>query len=379
VVTRKAVGVLVILGVAGASGCGSDNRAACSTTPLALAPAGLTFTRLDATKGWFAWDSVAGATEYQLFVNGVKTKTMPGTNAELDIGSSAVDVTVAAINAGGMSPISSPFPVLFDVKVRACSSIAAAVAWKTSGNTDTQVAVSGASESTIACFDPTPTTDHHFGEVSACATPATAQNYGMLRSGSTATVTMLSRDEWGYLGQYQQTLALPSTACICVQNPNNPDDLCAPSLPDVAPCAAGFDLETGTAAASLADADLYLEGTPNPNGRWLDEVHLVAPNGMVVLKNSTLCDIDDVPAGPFVTSTPYQTMLATDGHPNPISFTDSIVVKTRSGRYAKVTDLCDCPSTGQDDGTVPYLTHLTSSGMDLSWITALAGATAFTE
>jgi hypothetical protein len=35
----------------------------------------------------------------------------------------------------------------------------------------------------------------------------------MLRPGSAATVSLLSRDELGYLGKYQQTLALPSTAC----------------------------------------------------------------------------------------------------------------------------------------------------------------------
>jgi len=375
---RKFVGFLVILAAAGVSGCGSDKQAACGATALSLAPAGLTFTRLDATRGRFAWDPVAGATEYQLFVNGVKTKTMPERNADLDIGSSAVDVTVAASNAGGMSPVSSPFPVLFDVKVRACSSLTAAVTWKTSGNTDTQVAVSGASESTIACFDPTPATDHHYGDVSACETPAMARDYGMLRPGSTATVTMLSRDQWGYLGQYQQTLALPSSACLCVQTPDNPDDLCSANLPDVAPCAAGFNLETGTAATSLADADVYLEGTPSANGPWLDEVHLVAPNGLVVLKNSTLCDIVDLPAGPFVTSTPYQAALATDGHPNPISYNDSVVVKTRSGRYAKVTNLCDCPSTAMEDETGAF-THLTSSGMNFAWITAPAGATAFPE
>jgi hypothetical protein len=140
----------------------------------------------------------------------------------------------------------------------------------------------------------------------------------------------------------------------------------------------GFNLETGTPAASLADADVYLEGTPSANGPWLDEVHLVAPNGLVVLKNSTLCDIVDLPAGPFVTSTPYQAVLATDGHPNPISYNDSVVVKTRSGRYAKVTNLCDCPSTGMEDETGAF-THLTSSGMDFAWITAPPGATAFPE
>jgi len=231
----------------------------------------------------------------------------------------------------------------------------------------------------ITCFDPTPRTDHHYTEASNCSTSPMDTNYGALRPNSTATVIMLSRDQLGYLGQYQQTLKLPGTACLCVQNPNNPESVCAPALDGVTSCSVGFNLETGTAATSLADADVYLEGTPNANGRWLDEVRLVAPNGLTVLKNRAICNIDEVPAGPMVTTTVYETQLPTSLGGGPIGLYDSVVVKTRSGRYSKLTPLCNCPSAAENDETIQDLTHLTASGMDFSWITAPDGATGFPE
>lgn len=361
-----------------ASGMCAPDQAACdrdSTMTLATAPVGLNFVRLDATTARFSWDPVRGATEYVLYRDGAPAIAQVGTQSDLDIGSGPVEVTVAARNNSGASPVSSPFPILYDVKLRACSGISAAVWWSTQGATDTQLAIEGASDSTLACFDPSPRTAHHYGEISTCLTSPLYKTGGNLKAGSTAMVTMLSRDKLGFLGEYQLSVRLPPTACLCTANPNVPySDWCTAQLDYVNSCSPGFDLEAGT-AAPIADADVYLEAIADVD-IYLKEVRIVAPNGLTVVKGSAPCEIDEAPAGPYVTSTVYTTGVPTDQYQPAVGANDTIVVKTRSGRYAKLAMLCSCPTIGQsqDGGD-----RLVAGGFDFSWILTPEGSTTFDE
>jgi hypothetical protein len=335
---------------------------------------GLTFKRVSETNGRFTWEPVRGASNYVLFANGAPVKTITGTSVDLDIGSGAFEVTVAAENPLGMSPVSSIFPILYDVRLRACGPITASVSWTTQRRTDTQVAVEAAGAETITCFDPTPRTSHHYTEVSACSTVFPTGSFGVVQPGVTSMVSLLSRDELGFLGEYQRPLTPPPTACVCVKNAANPDAACAPGWDGVpvTSCAQGFNLETGLAAA-VADADFYLEGTPDATNRNLTDIRIVAPNGLQLLSHQRLCEIDQAPSGPYPTSSPFYADLETEA---PFGQTDSLIVRTKAGRYAKVSNVCNCPSAVADG---PPGTGFGQAGFIFSWILAPEGATVFTE
>ena len=90
------------------------------------------------------------------------------TSATVEIGADDVEVRVAALNDSGSSPVSSPFPVLFDVSVRACTSDTIEARWSTGQDTDTQLSIERTGENTISCTDPTPRTGHVYGDAAAC-------------------------------------------------------------------------------------------------------------------------------------------------------------------------------------------------------------------
>ena len=190
-------------------------------------------------------------------------------------------------------------------------------------------------------------------------------------------VTMLSRDKLGFLGEYQLSVRLPPSACLCTAGSNfTPySDWCTSQLDYIGGCAPGFDLEAGT-PAPIAAADLYLEATPDTD-IYLKEVHIVAPNGLTVVKGSAPCEIDQAPDGPYVTSTLFTTGIHTEQYQPAIGPNDTIIVKTRSGRYAKLAMLCDCPTIGQSGGD--DMTHLAAGGFDFSWILTPEGSDTFDE
>jgi hypothetical protein len=364
------------------SGLCAPDQATCdrdSSMTLATAPIGLNFVRLDATKGRFSWDPVQGATKYVLFRNGAPAMTMIGTQADLDIGAGMVEVTVAAQNTVGMSPVSSVFPVLFDVKVRACGTASAAVWWSTQGPTDTQLAIQPEGDSTLTCFDPTPRMAHHYSEISQCLNkPSMFMSYGMIRPEASTTLSLLSRDELGFLGEYNVPLQLPPWDCMCAWNSHNPYITnCQTSITnELRDCPQGFDLETGQ-PAPIGQADVYLEAVENADGLHLDETRIVAPNGLIAVLGHPICEIDAVPDGPYTTSVQYEHHA--DFDPNGFSGqSSSVIIRTKSGRYAKLGVLCNCASGGSDpDPNDPEHTLLSISGMIFSWILAPEGSAVF--
>jgi len=236
------------------SGICAPDEASCAGAGAPAAPAALKFTRQSQTTGEFTWEPVVGAKAYAVFVDGVEVQNTAKTTATLEIGAGDVEVRVAALNDNGSSPVSSPFPVLFDVTVHACTSDTFEARWSTGQDTDTQLSIERAGENTISCTDPTPRTGHVYGDAAACTQMRVPMGTGgWLEAGEAMTVNMLSRDERGFLGKYKQVFTMPPQACVCATSSKAIDDSgCNPviintMLPMDPPitfprCAPGFDL-----------------------------------------------------------------------------------------------------------------------------------------
>src|SRR5205085_2419724 len=108
------------------------------------------------------------------------------------------------------------------------------------------------------------------------------------------------------------------------------------------PCAVGFDLETGKLTTDASKADIFLEATENEGGA-ITETRLVAPGGVVAVKGKAMCDITEAPMAGYANKIVISTGDASATHGVFAERTDSFVVKTRSGRYAKLSLQCNCP------------------------------------
>lgn len=368
-----------------ASGMCAANEASCGggNGQPAVAPGALAFTRGSATSGDFSWDPVAGATSYALYVNGAQATTTVETHAALEIGAGDVDVRVAALNDAGTSPKSGKFPVLFNVSVRACGSDNLEARWTTAALTDTQLSIEGAGPNTISCVDPTLRQNHLFGDAASCAqTRVPAGTGGRIAPGAMLVVNLLSRDEVGYLGKYTQGVGMPSQSCLCATS-SHPGEDCNPSttinpmtgqpIIDLPRCGQGFDLETGRLVTDMSQADVFMEASEDANGA-LTEARLVAPGGVVVLENTALCDVVEAPALGYLPKAVIHTATATGSTALFPERTTTFVVKTRNGRYAKLSLECNCPGGFLSSGA-----GLSALGMRFGWRVANPGQTTFDD
>jgi hypothetical protein len=297
-------------------------------------------------------------------VNGQVSTTTSATQATADIGDGSTDVTVAATNASGTSA-EAPFPVLYNVTVRACGSDTVEVTWQTKTETDTATSfdLAGSPPQTKTCFDPTPRADHQYGDVASCSSGRlTAGTGGLLTPGVTLSVQLLSRDRYGFLGMATESVALPSAGCVCLTSSANLYSGCE----TIQGCElSGFDLETGAPAGPDA-SDLYLTETEATNGT-IQDVVLHAPNGAVALPNSQFCDVASAPLAGYATTISLGDLL------NGYLLTErasTIIVRTSLGRYAKLNVECNCPSSGTPAG-------MTMMGLRFGWVVSPAGSTSF--
>jgi hypothetical protein len=357
--------------------CAPDQASCAATTGVPPAPGALTFTRQSQSMGAFSWDAVPSATSYALFVNGKQVQTTPQTTATLDIGGGDVEVRVAALNDSGSSPVSSPFPVLFDISVRACASDTIEARWSSGRETDTQLSIERAGENTIACTDPTLRTAHVYGDAAGCTqTRLPMGTGGRLEAGSTMTVNLLSRDELGFLGKYKQSYTMPPVACVCATSSRATDDSgCNPvSSNPMDPTAPGFDLENGTLVTDPGQADVYMRGTEIGTGA-LTEAWLVAPNGVALLADHMLCDVLEAPASGYTTEILIHTADALGTHELLPERSTAFVVKTRNGRYAKLDLDFNGPGGFLNGGG----NGIGALGMRFAWRLAPAGSTTFAD
>jgi len=369
------------------SGICAPDEASCAGAGAPAAPAALKFTRQSQTTGEFTWEPVVGAKAYAVFVDGVEVQNTAKTTATLEIGAGDVEVRVAALNDNGSSPVSSPFPVLFDVTVHACTSDTFEARWSTGQDTDTQLSIERAGENTIACTDPTPRTGHVYGDAAACTQARVPMGTGgWLEAGETMTVNMLSRDERGFLGKYKQVFTMPPQACVCATSSKAIDDSgCNPVIINTMlpmdppttfpPCAPGFDLENGKFVTDVTQADVFMRGTEIASGA-LTEGWLVAPKGVALLANKMFCDVLEAPTSGYTTEILMHTADTSGTHePMPERHT-AFVVKTRNGRYAKLNLDFNGPA---DVLNGSFSNGIGALGMRFLWSLAPAGSTTFAE
>jgi hypothetical protein len=364
--------------------CAAEEASCGSNGGPASAPTALAFTRSSSTTGDFSWDPVTGATWYALYVNGTQATTTTTTSATLEIGSSNVDVRVAALNDEGSSAKSGSFPVLFEVSLRACGSDTVEARWRTANDTDTQLSIERAGQNTIACTDPTLRQDHLYGDIASCAQLRTpAGTGGRLAPASAMTVNMLSRDELGFLGKYQTNFTMPGQSCMCA-NSSKPllDGGCNPTigtgpmamlLPNLPPCGPAFDLEAGKLVDDASQGDVFMEASEDANGS-VTEARLVAPGGVAVLQNTAMCDVVEAPATGYVQKVVVDTAIPTQSSAMYPERTTTFVVKTRNGRYAKLSLDCNCPGAGLAGGA-----GVGALGIRFGWRVADAGSTTFND
>ena len=357
--------------------------ATCDGGP-ATAPVALAFTRRSETTGDFSWDPVSGATSYLLYVNGTAAMTTMATSATLEIGSGEVDVRVAALNDGGSSAKSGAFPVLFDVSLRACGSDTVEARWHTATDTDTQLSIEQTGQNTIACTDPTLRQDHVYGDIASCTQLRTPSGTGgRLAPGATMTVNMMSRDQLGFLGKFQTPFTMPATSCMCA-NSSHPlaNGGCNPPAPTgpmsefwtaPPPCGTAFDFEGGKLVSDASQADVYMEASEDATGS-ITETRLVAPGGIVVLQNTAMCDVAEAPTTGYAQKVAVETAIPTQTASIYPERTTTFVVKTRSGRYAKLSLDCNCPGATLDTGT-----GVGALGIRFGWRVAAAGSTTFND
>lgn len=366
------------------SGLCAPNMASCTNASGApTVPQGLTFVRQSATTGRFTWNAVTGATNYAVYVNGAQVKSTAETSVALDIGAGEVDVRVAALSDTGVSAKSGAFPVLFDVSLRACGSDNAEVRWSTAGETDTQLGIERASQNSISCVDPTPRGDHVFGDMASCTkTRLPGGTGGWLEPGEALTINMMSRDELGFLGRFKRQFTMPAQNCVCATSSKaTDDDGCNPAVPTMMgisppafpPCAPGFDLETGTMVTDTSKADVFMEATEDANGS-LTEARLVAPAGLILVKGKAICDILEAPASGYTQKVVIHNATPTQASSPLAERTDSFIVKTRSGRYAKLSLECSCPGGFLSSGT-----GIGALGMRFGWRVTAQGSTTFDD
>lgn len=366
--------------------CPSTNTCApestgCSSSVGLSAPSALTYTRQAPGMSEFGWQAVPGATKYVIFIDGVEKASTNQTKITLAIGSGDINVQVAAQNDTVESPKSGAFPVLFDFSVRACGSDTAEVRWTTHAETDTSLSIEQPSMETISCVKPTPRTDHVLGDMAGCSElRVPAGTGGRLSPGAMMTLNMLSRDAQGFLGTVKQTFTMPAESCLCVASSKaQPGEGCDHATTNpmtgeplgIPPCAVGFDLETGKLTADASKADIFLEATENEGG-VLTETRLVAPGGVVALKGKAMCDVTEAPVDGYATKLTIGTGDAASSHAVFSERTDSFVVKTRGGRYAKLSLQCNCGG-----GFVAAVTGVGAQGLRFGWTLAPAGSTTF--
>lgn len=357
--------------------------ATCDGSP-ATAPVALAFTRRSATTGEFSWDPVSGATSYTLYVDGRPTTTTAATSATLEIGSGEVDVRVAAVNDEGSSAKSGAFPVLFDVSLRACGSDTVEARWHTAKDTDTQLSIEQTGQNTIACTDPTLRQDHLYGDIASCAQLRTpAGTGGRLAPGATMTVNLMSRDELGFLGKYQTPFTMPGQSCMCANsskpllnggcNPTPPTGPMAQFWTAPPPCGPAFDLEAGKLVDDPSQGDVYMEASEDADGS-ITEARLVAPGGIAVLQSTAMCDVAQAPTTGYVQKVAVETAIPTQSASIYPERTTTFVIKTRNGRYAKLSLDCNCPGAFLDGGT-----GIGALGIRFGWRVAAAGSTTFND
>lgn len=368
------------------SGICAPDQASCDAVGAPVAPAALTFTRQSASTGQFSWEAVAGASSYALFVDGEKVQTTAQTTATVEIGAGDVEVRVAALNDSGSSPVSSPFPVLFDVSIRACTSDTIEARWSTHQETDTQLSIERAGENTIACTDPTLRQEHVFGDAAACTQMRVPMGTGgRLEAESSMTVNLLSRDELGFLGKYKRSFTMPPLGCVCATSSKATDDsgcnpvFTNPMLPNeppltFPPCAPGFDLETGKLVTDVSQADVFMRGTEIASGA-LTEAWLVAPKGVALLAGKMFCDVVEAPASGYTSEILIHTANDMGTHELLPERSTAFVVKTRNGRYAKLNLDFNGPGDFLNGGS----SGIGALGMRFVWSLAPAGSTAFAD
>ena len=132
------------------------------------------------------------------------------------------------------------------------------------------------------------------------------------------------------------SLTLPRSFCICVGRPGQGDAECkALNCLD-----GGLSLDSQFAVAT-EEADVYLEREESDNGS-LVVIYLVAPQGLMMLEDTYLCEVTEAPDGAYVTK---QVLYATNGSIPKIvgegygvlsSRNTTFIVRTQSGRKAKV-------------------------------------------
>ncbi|HEY7371011.1 MAG TPA: hypothetical protein VIF57_02460 [Polyangia bacterium] len=348
------------------------------------APVALAFTRRSEATGDFSWDPVSGATSYILYVNGTAATTTAATSATLEIGAGNVDVRVAAVNDGGSSAKSGSFPVLFDVSLRACGSDTVEARWHTAADTDTQLSIEQTGQNTIACTDPTLRQDHLYGDIASCTQLRLPSGLGgRLTPGSAMTVNMMSRDQLGFLGKYQSPLTVPGQSCMCATsskgvlgggcNPTPPDGPMGQFAPTLPPCGPAFDLEAGKLVNDPSQGDVSMEASEDADGS-ITELRLVAPGGVAVLADKAMCDVVDAPTTGYVQKVTLETGVPGGASAVYPERTTTFVIKTRNGRYAKLSLECNCPGAVGASGT-----GVGALGMRFGWRVTAAGSTTFND
>ena len=316
----------------------------------------------------------------------MRVQTTTETTATLDIGAGDVEVRVAALNDDGSSPPSPPFPVLFDVAIRACASDTLEVRWSTQKETDTQFSLERPGENTIACTDPTLRQQHVLGDAAACTQNRVPMGTGgWLEASESMTLNLLSRDELGFLGKYKRAFKMPPVGCVCATSSKAVDDsgcnpvFVNPMLPNqppltLPPCAPGFDLENGKLVTDVSQADVFMRGTEIATGA-LTEAWLVAPGGVALLNNTMLCDVVEAPASGYAAEILIHTANDMQTFEKLPERRTAFVVKTRNGRYAKLNLDFNGPGDVLNGGG----SGIGALGMRFAWSLAPAGSTTFAD
>jgi hypothetical protein len=280
--------------------------------------------------------------------------------AGLDVnGNGALDpseVTTTQYVCNG-SPPPDAFPVLSGIVANVCgfpssgSQDTGSVSWTTASPTDTGYSITSPTP-LQGWTDPTPTTSHRFDIQLAAST--------------TYSVLLMSRDAYGLLGTATLDVAVPPVpprGCVCVASSGSSD--AGTFCRDHGCPEAGFNLEAG-APAQPAAADVYLTFTEDAGGA-IQVAAINAPQGVVALANTDVCSVSVAPAVGYTTTL---SVFASPGGSVYFGQPTTFVVKTSSGRYAKLK-----VSAGPSEWT-SAANGITGIGLSFDYFVAPLGSTA---
>jgi hypothetical protein len=210
------------------------------------------------------------------------------------------------------------------------------VSWRTDLPSDTAISYDDLAH---ICQDAEDLLTHYYGDIGTCSSDRLVSgDKGTLSGGRAIELKALSRTNDGNdVGTAWASLTLPKSYCICVGRPGEGDAECK----DLGCVDGGFSLDSQTAVAADS-ADVHLERVEDDKSR-LVAIYLVAPEGLMILEDTYLCDVTEVVDGQFTTK---QLLYATDGSLPKVSGegygvlpsrSTTFLIRTRAGRTAKVS------------------------------------------